>query len=1774
MMTGQTVYVSGSTPTIPTEMRDGLPVNRIAGHERITSRMGGITSRYKFLPWLDDTGGETREHLAAYMEMYRRDDAVRAAINQKVWGVSSLDWQSHPATDSPRDKMISEFLLYCYSKCRTSSDGLIGPVGIVEELLIPLLVQKYVVAEKILSDELFGFDAGKWRGYRGIKAIKTRQLATLEEDGFGNVTGIIGPGEGGGQTWNDPKNFIVIKNLSVFGVPSSDLRPVYRWFVAKDTLMKLWLIGLEKFGTPYMAAKYPIGADDIREELESQLEKVTGRTYVVVPDGVTIDVTTAFSTAANFEAALDRCDRGIMVAINHAFLQSQTSGTTGDRGNSLVQQATAELPIWRLAKVIESVLESQVSPDLIHENFANACVPKITLGAVNEAELEKSARLDSALLQNGMDLSMKEAFKRYGRMKAADESDSLIKAKRDAQSPPQQGGGGLGALGGLMGGMGGGGIGEGGGEGPGAGAGEEANSQDDASGSDAFGDDFSEFDDVFGSGDESQQFSDVSNPKTGVSQDSELAAKLLSRSQDHGRDALYDVTASALERAIAEGGVKGSDLFDDEERGRLKDALRDIIGPAELLGRSRILARAKQAEKHYADRQQDDVHRITHTFSDIESPVVRFSSLATDLHVFNDLGAGQYIEPMPPAAAVDYFTRLVPELGVDPKRFGREMDRQAFTLAVATEETILRKVQDLIAKRLESGEGVSSAAADIDALLDEVGVSPTNPGYAEMVFRTNAMDAYNTGAQRQLSESADTFPIWQYSNPDDGRSRPHHADLNGRYFSSQVPFNVIRGTGINDVANCRCVPIPIDKWEWSDLRRAGAVAERVPAERAVRKFSGLWARYRSDLHRFDANGWIAKTTKKGGIKAEKAGHKPLYGDDARRVLGGGGSEGVQEAKRTPRAPKTRIPKQAAAPDDVVSISRRKLNKILRKTGDDGNELAFMIEREAKKEAKDTSEKLTNKTITEALTDADFFANPVYTQGQAILNATGSSYGDQKNQSSWYYLKAIGETVRDSFQDAKREFGTGPALAITTVYTGLLSLSGLPLVDKVLPKPVFAVIPIVAGAGAFLASFGLARAIKGIYNAARNFFGGGDDSDETPEPKSKATSEPKEKPGKAENYFARKKGRKPTGKAPKEKVSKDGPENYFKLKPGRKKKLFADSDFTTGRGLFAGVTPEVIIKGVRQMEEKLRPLYEERGIHFEPLKDSQILGFFNYVYGRKKPTDDADQTQRFSDWTPSRSRTGGIKAIRDGHRPLYGDDAEEVLGYRDRSGGDGGARAHAESGGARAHAEPKPRRDAVIKDRFNAHIAKINAPREQKVKYARAVAKVLEAMPPKVKAMFHREPWHANFYASQKELIDSVYETFPSAKGKILEKTLALCAYKRREGSYHLFLDGDDEFQTLPEIYAHEFSHMLDGRRGDGWTYSSTDAWKSAWGSEPTTAYSRESEREGFAEFGRILYSGRYKLESVEQRYPKCSEFFKKNGLWPGSDVGDETEVQEVFEEKIDLDADGNHADVIASEIISSRPDAASTQATPEIWGAVLGPSVPIDKAASLIGGDERMRTIIEETEKDGRPAVAITGYSDDGSVTTSMRRIVYRDAEGKLVCRNASIEAVGRGGGFATGKGSATAMFPRQVQACREAGFDRIECTARRDDENGYVGYAIWPKLGYDGEIPKLYRLRMGFSGLSIKKFSDLMATSWGPEWWKKNGGTVELSFDLNPGSRSLARLNQYLAARGKDAKFSDDPECDTFSEDAFTKGSEEIRHHGWDAFTAKYGDEYEHIER
>jgi hypothetical protein len=285
--------------------------------------------------------------------------------------------------------------------------------------------------------------------------------------------------------------------------------------------------------------------------------------------------------------------------------------------------------------------------------------------------------------------------------------------------------------------------------------------------------------------------------QTAATPDSHAVDHLLSDAQREGSQFLSTLASKAIMRYVRSGGAH---LFTPQEMKSLEAECARSLAAADLLGRARVRIREQALSA---------------------GPVAKFADSPTD---FGGAITTPTVPLQPPLSALDYFKSLVPALDVEPLAWLAEIEKQAFTMALATSTELLSKVQNEIATRIASGEYGWGQQAVSD-LLTNAGVTPANPQYAEMVWRTNVKDALAKGTHEELSDPdvLPMFPVWKYSAiVGDGRGRPTHIARNGKYYPSQVPFTKVRGEGPDDVCNCRCDFIPIDKFDWEELQAKGA----------------------------------------------------------------------------------------------------------------------------------------------------------------------------------------------------------------------------------------------------------------------------------------------------------------------------------------------------------------------------------------------------------------------------------------------------------------------------------------------------------------------------------------------------------------------------------------------------------------------------------------------------------------------------------------------------------------------------------------------------------------------------------------------------------------------------------------------------------------------------------------------------------------------------------------------------------------------------------------
>lgn len=416
------------------------------GYARMFSRSQGPASLEKIrtgtgtvlqlLTYHDGATDETTEIREEYRKMLR-DDAVKASLLAKVDKVSALDWQVHPPRQQvERDREVAD---WCDWSCERMEGG---KPGLIHAILFHGLIEGNSVGEKVWDLDPVP-DGWKWAGRMKIKAVKPKdpRICRPAVDGYRNIVAVQGLGFNSGR-WFDPKDFVIFSHLPLWDNPQgmSDLRAAYRYYWVKDTVWKLRAIYLEKFSAGGVArGRYK--RNEQRTALVAALEELKGGTYVALPDGTDVDLLElATRGTADFEAAIRDLDKGIVVSITGAFLQSLEGSTSQGRGSSAIHKGTSDLAAWRLAVAAAFVISTQLFPDLVSVNYHGAEPPWLTLGAVDDADLAPAMAVDKGLWEMGLTLSRKELYERYGRSEPNDEADAVKKPEGAPPGGPSGGG--------------------------------------------------------------------------------------------------------------------------------------------------------------------------------------------------------------------------------------------------------------------------------------------------------------------------------------------------------------------------------------------------------------------------------------------------------------------------------------------------------------------------------------------------------------------------------------------------------------------------------------------------------------------------------------------------------------------------------------------------------------------------------------------------------------------------------------------------------------------------------------------------------------------------------------------------------------------------------------------------------------------------------------------------------------------------------------------------------------------------------------------------------------------------------------------------------------------------------------------------------------------------------------------------------------------------------------------------------------------------------------
>lgn len=398
-------------------------------------RTASVGGRFRLAPWLDNHTAETPEIRRRYREMLR-EPTLKAALGTKVLAVAALDAQVHAAEpDDPRSRDVADFCRHCLTRVGgrqvgAQTNGMAGTRKIAWNVLGPGLIDGWSLCEMKWSP--IPIASGKWRGKRVLadwKGKDTRHLYPML-DPFKNVVGYRGGSYNGGHVFEgeELKDLVAWVNWPLFESPTgmSDFRAPFRAYWIKDTVMQLWGLHLDRYSGPYLKGTYPYAHPEVKAALEQALEQARGGSWLTVPEGALVEaITLATGAPADYRAAVEHCDREMLIGTLGAYLQVLEGQVSNGRGDTSIHKETAELFQWYLAAALGDLVTHQVVPELVAENYTDAEPPTVTWGAVSTQELLNQLKLDEGLQKLGLKLSKRSTYERYSLQEPSDPEDTL-----------------------------------------------------------------------------------------------------------------------------------------------------------------------------------------------------------------------------------------------------------------------------------------------------------------------------------------------------------------------------------------------------------------------------------------------------------------------------------------------------------------------------------------------------------------------------------------------------------------------------------------------------------------------------------------------------------------------------------------------------------------------------------------------------------------------------------------------------------------------------------------------------------------------------------------------------------------------------------------------------------------------------------------------------------------------------------------------------------------------------------------------------------------------------------------------------------------------------------------------------------------------------------------------------------------------------------------------------------------------------------------------------
>lgn len=331
----------------------------------VLMREVGLSKTEFWQAWMKDENPDDlvkRKQLTIYREMQRRDETIKMALRLVALAVVSPGWKVQPAkAGDPQSEEIARFVEW----------NLRNLPGTLKDVELG-----------ILSGRAYGFslteinwgiiEKGPWKGKYGLKSLKTKPPFNygFRRDDYGNLEALVMESKLGEHEDLPPDKFIIYSHDagSVFGDPhgQSAQRPAYRWYSARQMLLPMRGVFVEKVASGVPHLKYPRGISPAeRAKYQKAGKKLQTAASFSSPDDVILEFVGLKSASwQEFQRFDDACARGEMDALltpsNLGFGPRQSAGSRAE------SKTHKEIFGWISGDLDTDLTRSCMTEQLIH----------------------------------------------------------------------------------------------------------------------------------------------------------------------------------------------------------------------------------------------------------------------------------------------------------------------------------------------------------------------------------------------------------------------------------------------------------------------------------------------------------------------------------------------------------------------------------------------------------------------------------------------------------------------------------------------------------------------------------------------------------------------------------------------------------------------------------------------------------------------------------------------------------------------------------------------------------------------------------------------------------------------------------------------------------------------------------------------------------------------------------------------------------------------------------------------------------------------------------------------------------------------------------------------------------------------------------------------------------------------------------------------------------------------------------------------------------------